>query len=291
MVKKLLKRLMSNYLDKLFFMNGFIMYMNNRQIESDNINDYEFSCFSQWGEDGIIQRIIQITRIESKTFIEFGVENFTESNCRFLMKKDNWKGLVIDSSETNINDIKQSELYWRHSLLAKKAFITRENVEELIYVDEIGDNVGILSIDIDGNDYHILESIRKIKASIIICEYNSLFGPTRTITIPYDPDFNRNNGSNVFYGASISALTVLANKKGYSLIGSNSAGNNLFFVRNDLITKQHKILTPLEAYKKSSFRELRDSGGRLNYHFFDEIVSSLKGRIVYNVFTEKNEVF
>src|SRR5262245_7200886 len=80
--------------------------------------DYEFQVYSQWGEDGIIDWLTNQVSIENKVFIEFGVEDYTEANTRFLLMHRNWSGLVIDSSEDNIKSIKQQDIYWRYNLKA-----------------------------------------------------------------------------------------------------------------------------------------------------------------------------
>ena len=70
------------------------MLINNmRANRTIKLCDSEFAVFSQWGEDGIIQYLIDRVPLETKTFIEFGVEDYTESNTRFLMMHDNWSGL------------------------------------------------------------------------------------------------------------------------------------------------------------------------------------------------------
>jgi len=243
--------------------------IETRQIKhnSSDIKDSEFRVFSQWGEDGIIQYLANKVPIERKMFVEFGVENYTESNTRFLLINDYWFGLVMDGSIENINYIKNdSQVYWGYNLKAEHAFITKDNIDELILSNGINGDIGLLSIDIDGNDYWVWEAINCISPRIVICEYNSLFGPKRTISIPYDKDFIRNrvHYSYLYYGASISALEYLGKNKGYSLVGSNSAGNNVFFVRNDLIGDM-KVVTGEECYQKSKFREAHDKVGNLSF--------------------------
>ena len=83
-------------IDHIKISQGKILSELNKKKNSKNIQDYEFKIFSQWGEDGIIQKIIDSIEIKNKTFIEFGVGNFLESNCRFLMMHNNWSGFVID---------------------------------------------------------------------------------------------------------------------------------------------------------------------------------------------------
>lgn len=236
------------------------------------LHEHEFRVFSQWGEDGILSYLIDTLNLEEKSFVEFGVENYTEANTRWLLERRNWKGLVIDGSEENVNHIKQSDICWRHQLTAVASFITRENINELIISNGFGGALGILSIDIDGADYWVWQSINCVYPSIVVVEYNSLFGDTATVTVPYRPDFQRVKAhhSNSYYGASLAALALLGEQKGYALVGSNSAGNNAFFVRNDLLREPLKKLAPNDAYVRRSFREARDINGALLLPTFDE---------------------
>ena len=80
--------------DEIKINQGVILAQFNLHKRSTNIQDYEFKVFSQWGEDGILQHLTSVIEIPQKTFIEFGVEDFSESNCRFLLMKDNWRGFV-----------------------------------------------------------------------------------------------------------------------------------------------------------------------------------------------------
>jgi hypothetical protein len=119
----------------------------------DHLYDVEFKVFSQWGDDGIIQYLIRNLDIPNKTFVEFGVENYTESNTRFLLINNNWSGLVMDGSSENISYIKNDEIYWQYDLQAKHAFIDVDNVNDLISCAGFSEELGLLHIDIDGNDY------------------------------------------------------------------------------------------------------------------------------------------
>jgi hypothetical protein len=70
--------------------------------------------------------------IKHKTFVEFGVQDYRESNTRFLLKQNQWKGLVIDSNSDSIEFIRRDELSWQHNLTAVCAFITAENINDLL---------------------------------------------------------------------------------------------------------------------------------------------------------------
>ena len=234
----------------------------------DNIQEAEFKVFSQFGDDGIIQYLVNRVEIPAgrRRFIEFGVENYRESNTRFLLLNNNWSGLILDGSAENINSIKNDQIYWKHELTAVHSFIDRDNINELIAANGFAGEVGILSIDIDGNDYWIWETIDVVKPAIVIVEYNSVFGATRAVAVPYDPLFNctKAHYSNLFWGSSLKALCQLGKRKGYAFVGADSHGNNAYFVAQDKLGKL-KELTAADGYVASRFRESRDEAGQLTY--------------------------
>jgi hypothetical protein len=266
---------------------GLILVNLNALKTSTKLSDYEFKVFSQWGEDGIIQHLVNSVAIENQTFIEFGVENFFESNLRYLMMKDNWRGFVLDGSPENISQIRNSYYFWKHELVARHAFITRENINTLLSESKFDEDVGVLSIDLDGMDYYVLEAITGFKPRILICEYNPVFGPVRKITVPYEPDFRRSEAhySYLYWGASLGAMAYLADKKGYALVGTSSNGGNAFFVRKDLVNDKHSVLSAAEAFNPSRIRGTRDKNGNLTYISGDEKLPLIRGLPVLNVET------
>ena len=225
----------------------------------------EFQVYSQWGEDGIIQHLLRHVPVARKIFVEFGVQDYTESNTRFLLVNNNWAGLVMDASAADIGYIRRDEIYWRHNLKAVQTFITRENINDLLRDNGVAGEIGLLSVDIDGNDYWVWEAIEGVSPAIVIVEYNSRFGPERAVTVPYDPAFVREKAhhSCAYYGASLAALVALGRRKGYAFVGSNTAGNNAFFVRRDLMPDALRELTVTEGFVALQFREARDEQGRL----------------------------
>jgi hypothetical protein len=263
---------------------GRIEAQQKSALSSDLLHDYEFQVYSQWGEDGIIQFLLRNIPIERRIFVEFGVQDYKESNTRFLLQNNYWSGLVIDSSQEDVRDIVEGPLYWKYNLKAECALITSTNVDPLLTMNGIPTDIGLLSIDIDGNDYWVWRAIRSVSPRIVVCEYNSLFGPVRKVTIPHDDRFVRAEAhfSYLYRGASIAALDDLARTRGYSLVGSNSAGNNAFFARNDVVGKL-PTLSPEEAYVRAGFRESRDSGGQLDYLDFDESFARISHLPVYDL--------
>lgn len=250
----------------------------------DSFGEVEFKAFSQWGEDGIIQYLINRVAIKDASFVEFGVENYLEANTRFLLINNNWKGLVLDGSQSHIDYIRKDRIYWRHDLTAECRFITRENINEIL--DECGfrGDIGLLSIDIDGNDYWVWESIDVIKPRIVVCEYNSVFGNSRSVTVPYNASFKRTDAhySNLYFGASLPALCLLASRKGYDFVGSNSTGSNAFFVRNDLAHGLH-CYSAADGFIDSKLRESRNESGELTYLAGSERQKAIHDLPLYDV--------
>jgi hypothetical protein len=274
-------------------LSGKILSGMNRQRAPEIIKDIhlaEFKVFSQWGDDGIIQFLINYLDIETKTFVEFGVEDYREANTRFLLLNNNWSGLVMDGSATNMLKLKKEDIYWKYNLTAATQFITKENINSLLKTNGIYGETGLLHIDIDGNDYWIWKEISVISPVIVIVEFNSVFG-LNPWTVPYESSFNRtaHHSSNLFWGCSVSSLCDLAETKGYAFIGCNSNGVNAYFVRKDKM----KDLIPLNAengYVESKYRESRDKEGVPTFLSGEDRLKELKGMTVFNSRLEKTEI-
>jgi len=254
-------------LDDIAVNQGRILSELNARKTSTQITDYEFKVFSQSGEDGIIQFLTSRLAIQNQTFVEFGTEDFRESNCRFLLVKDGWRGFIIDGSTRNIERLRSSGYYWRYPLQSRIAFITRENIGAILEESGFDKNAGILSIDIDGVDFYVLTELRDWKPSILIVEYNAVFGRQRPVSVPYDPEFRRTSKhfSNLYYGASLPAFDSLLSGRGYALVGTNSTGNNAFFVRRELLNGKVVARSVEDGFRESGFREGRDERNELSW--------------------------
>ncbi|MCS6969215.1 MAG: hypothetical protein RMJ44_11100 [Cytophagales bacterium] len=263
-----------------------------RRIKNDevkNLQEAEFQVFSQFGDDGIIQFLVEKLSPLPKVFIEFGVENYREANTRFLLMHNNWRGLVIDANPNMVEQIRRSDLYWRHDLTAISAFVTCENINDIFIKNGFTGQIGLLSIDIDGNDYWVWQAIEVVSPVIVVVEYNSVFGAERAISIPYTPNFQRYKAhfSGLYWGASLPAFCYLAQQKGYDFIGCNSAGNNAYFVRKDC--NLLPSLTVQEGFVCAHFRESRDSAGNLTFLSGQDRFAAIKGCEVVEVISNKIE--
>jgi hypothetical protein len=271
---------------------GKIQAANNALKNNiSSLGEVEFQVFSQRGEDGILQYIISKIEIPHKMFIEFGVENYTEANTRFLLINNNWSGLVIDGDKNNIDFIKKDFIYWKYDITAYHSFITRDNINELISRYSKVEDIGLLSVDIDGNDYWVWEAIDKIKPRIVTCEYNSAFGPSQKISIPYSDSFQRTNAhySNLYFGASLAAFCHLAEAKGYDFIGTAEPGVNAFFVRRDL-SAPFKKFSAEEGFRPSANRDSRDQKGNLSFLPHEQRLPLIKNMPVVDVSSGKTYI-
>jgi hypothetical protein len=278
------------YIDRSLINHGIMLARFNQNYPPKSIQDTEFSVFSQWGEDGIIQFLTGQIEIKNKTFIEFGIQDFSECNCRFLMFKDNWSGFVIDSSKDYINRLQRHPIFWSHDLVAQCAFIDKDNVAGLLDRSGFDRDLGILSIDIDGMDYWVAKALHHWRPRILIMEYNAVFGAERAITVPYSPIFDRTHAhySNLYFGASLKAIYLLAREWGYELVGSNRAGVNAFFVRRDLLNDNVRAVRLMEGFTPSKFRESRDQDGCLTYSRGDSRLELIRGLPVWDI--ERDEL-
>ena len=116
--------------------------------------------------------------------VEIGIQDYWECNTRFLLKKRNWDGLIIDMSNSYIEKIKNQNIYWKHSLIAKQIEITKDNINKTLIEANFDKNIGLLSLDIDSNDYWVIEAMN-VSPDIVVCEYNGIFGDQLRVSVPY----------------------------------------------------------------------------------------------------------
>ena len=263
----IIRRIFQDYFDKKLILNAKkLSEINSKKKKISNLSEVEFQVFSQWGEDGIINWLTDKFSEIPKIFLEIGTEDYNESNTKFLLINKNWDGYLIEADNEAVKKIKKQRIYWKHNLKIENQFINKDNINNIIKKMGIPKNIGLMSIDIDSVDYWVLKELKVLNPSIIICEYNSLFGLKKSLTVPYKKKFFRSKEhfSNLYFGASIKAFENLMKKKGYFLIGTNSAGNNAFFMEKQYLKKVNKIIKKRMIYQ-SKFREGRNQNGNLNF--------------------------
>lgn len=232
--------------------------------QPERLEDAEFRVFSQYGEDGIIQYLVRTADVADTTFVEIGTGDYRESNTRFLLENNNWRGLAIDGGDAHVQFVYTSGLSWRHDLEPVSAFVTRDNVNELLADNGFSGAIGLLSVDVDGIDYWLWEAISVVEPTIVVSEYNALFGPTACVAVPYAPDFVNSEAhySQTYFGASVGALVHLATSRGYRFVGCSSNGVNAFFVREDAAGSL-PALTAAEGFREGRYLTSRRPDGTL----------------------------
>jgi hypothetical protein len=194
------------------------------------------------GQSDEAQIISELARAAPRTFVEFGFHP-AEFNCAMLARDPAWRGLLIDGNSQIVADAR-ALLPERIEVI--QAFLTLENLD---LVASKFPEIGVLSIDVDGNDYWFLEKLIAAGPSVICVEYNASLG-LEPITVPYDPEFDRNkkHPQGWYHGASLTALAGLCARFGYGLAAISQAGGNAFFTTTG-------GLDPAAAWKPSSFRD------------------------------------
>tara|TARA_Y100000591_G_scaffold331000_1_gene363556 strand:- start:412 stop:1344 length:933 start_codon:yes stop_codon:yes gene_type:complete len=265
-IKKSIKAIYSEQLDKKIILEAKQLGIKNNKFKKiDNLSNIEFQVFSQWGEDGIIDWMINKIKKMPKNFLEIGTQDYKESNTRYLLINNNWDGYLIEGNKDDVKLIKKDRIFWKYNLKIQNKYINTSNILKTMRDLNIPNKIGLISIDIDGIDYWILKKIKFLKPVIFICEFNPLFGYVDSLTVPNKKNFNRNNEhySNLYFGASLKAFQNLL-RDHYIFVGTNSAGNNAFFIKN---SHSKFIKGKIKEFKvfKSKFRESRNRNKHLNY--------------------------
>lgn len=247
----------------------FHQYRNMRGTDKlPPITEVGFRVFSQFEEDGLLLYIFALIGMDSKVFVEIGSDDGVNSNSANLYFNFGWRGLFIDGNKTSINRGKnffgKYPHPWFHQPHFTHAMVRADNVNDLILKAGIEGEIGLLSIDIDGNDYWVWDAIDCINPQVVIIETHNEFG-MENIVVPYDANYSYPGKHPLYHGASPIAMTNLAKKKGYRLVGANDLGFNFIFVRNDLavndlpeVTVESVLQHPSVAEGHKGFAEIKD---------------------------------
>jgi hypothetical protein len=225
-----------------------------------SINEFEFSVYSQNGEDGVILSLLSMINVDEHYVVEIGTGDGRECNSANLTLNFGWRGCLFEANDESANSARSyfAGCLGKNSDRVRvfNALVSPENINRLLSNAEIPTQADVLSIDIDSYDYWVWEAIDTIIPKLVVIEYNASFGPTRSVTIPYGSmGKSDTQGLEYYCGASISALNRLAERKGYVLLGCDSKGINAFFVRSDLVMNAGiKAVTPEQAFKPHFYR-------------------------------------
>lgn len=186
---------------------------------------YRLQLLRSTGQSNESRILSDLAKDAPRAFIEFGFHPI-EFNCAALARNADWQGLLIDGSKRQVEDAR-AILSSRVEVV--QSFLTLDNLD---LIRSKFSQVGVLSIDVDGNDYWFLKALLDINPTVICVEYNASFG-LEPITVPYDPTFDRHekHPSGWYHGASLIALAKLCASNGYGLSAISDGGANAFFTR------------------------------------------------------------
>jgi hypothetical protein len=188
--------------------------------------EYAMNVYSQFGEDGIVQKIFEVIGTESKIAVEFGAwDGIYLSNTANLWTKDiAWQAILIEGDKQRFGQLAHICAQFNGVPLCEWVGIEAHNcLEAILKRNKISCDIDLLSIDIDGNDYHIFDSLHEMRPRLIICEYNPTIPITYDLYAPY--------GSQNNFGTSVAALNRIAAKKRYKLVALTVT--NAFYVREE----------------------------------------------------------
>jgi len=226
----------------IIIFGGFIKFFNKTNSKKkytkfssnlDKINNFEYQITSQNNEDGIINHIFDILKIDKLNFIEIGFDYY-QNNSLAVLKRCN-KGLFVDGDNKKVIILKNvlKLFYPATKITVQNALVDIDNINQIKEQNfNNQEEIDFLSIDVDGIDYYLLKEIN-FKPKLICIEYNFWFGKDLSCAVPYKKNYSIDSLSN-YVGASLKAITELANSKGYHLIALDSACVNAFFIRDDL---------------------------------------------------------
>lgn len=200
----------------------------------ERLTAQRFRGLSQNEEDGITLALLKAAGPGPRVCVEVGCG--TNGGCTgFLVDELGFCSLMLDAHGPNVEAVRRR--FNPELLTADQVWITRESIDEVLRRNGFEGEIDVLSIDIDGNDLWVWEAVRAVDPRIVIVEYNSIFGPERSVAVPYDPEFHRGSlprTQGLYYGASLAALARIGERRGYRLATTDHRGVNAFFVRHDV---------------------------------------------------------
>lgn len=256
-----------------------------------SLADVETRVFSQWGEDGILDFLLERLAVPRPRCLEIGVGDYLEANTRLLVELRGAAAVVVDASPRLVARVNSDDIAWRGTVVPVQMFVTRSNIlDPLQEVHRLGGTPDLVSIDVDGMDYWLLDALPLDGCSIVVAEYNAVLGSTRPVTVPYSERFSRYAAhySGIYYGASLPALLHLMTSRGYSFVGTTESRVNAFFVRTDLTDLLSFPLpdsSDLSPYTRRSIRDSRGRDGRLAFVNQVEQLRQIAGLPVVDVAT------
>lgn len=237
-----------------------------RSVDLVSPQSWEFSGFSQNGEDGILEVLLKNILQPNRYFIEIGTADGLENNTSWLSIVHRYSGLCIEGNPDKSALHKRVFLPLNYGLSFQNLFVTRETASQLTDLTQ-SLTPDIFSLDIDGIDWHVAVSVLDagFRPRVFVVEYNSAFGPNEPLTIPYQPDFRIGDkpADRLYYGSALAAWRRLFENRGYQFVTVDRNGVNAFFVhRQDFHESFLNQISGLQFAENFSQRKDHPTGWR-----------------------------
>jgi hypothetical protein len=207
--------------------------MHARKIDLTQPGTWEFSGFSQNGEDGILDVLRSQLLSSNRYFIEIGTSDGIENNSAWLAVAERYNGIMIEGNAKLVERARRLVVGYSIGAECYNMFVTRESIQDLKSM-AFHHDPDVFSLDIDGNDYYIAQAILDggFRPRIIVVEYNSVYGPERSMTVEYRDDFvfTKAHPTQLYYGVSIAGWRKFFESRGYHFVTVDRNGVNAFFV-------------------------------------------------------------
>ena len=194
------------------------------------LDKYRKNVYSQYGEDGVIEKIFEVLDITSGYVCEFGAWDGIHCSNTYNLYFDDpaFIPILIESDDEKYESLEDNLSDIENKYIIKK-FLNKDNshkdsLSNIIKNFKIKDlnnkNFVLLSIDVDGPDYEIWKNFTDYSPQVVIIEANKLLHPEKLVYPTKDG------------GASAGILVKLGKEKGYELVCHT--GSNCIFVRKEL---------------------------------------------------------
>jgi len=231
------------------------------------IGDAEWGLSSQNGEDSVLAALSNTLADHHHFFVEIGIGRYEECNSRMLCLAHGWRGVAFDLPEM-VRKIDVDGYFRAHHPVKFRGHVVDEhNVAELVRRDvPHAQRIGLLSIDIDGQDYWVLrallEGLDDVPLAVMV-EYNAHFGATDAATVPRDAAAHRFtlSSTGLVFGASLPAFEALLAEHGYELAYVERSGSNALFVQPDVAAGLPRSWQSDRSFKASVVRQARNGTG------------------------------
>jgi hypothetical protein len=196
------------------------------QLMDSPLLQYRHNVTSQSGEDGIIAHIMGVLKPAERYCVEFGAWDGKHfSNCNSLITRDGWRGMMIEANAEKFKELQETFATFPGVTNVNRLvdFEGPNRQDNILTEHGAPKDLALLSIDVDGNDYHIWDSLKEHTPEVVVIEINP--------TMPNDVFFIQQRSFEINHGSSLLAMIILGKEKGYELAAATTF--NAFFVRAD----------------------------------------------------------